>query len=174
MDAKELQLENERLRKLFSESQDQLARVTAELEESKVQHQATTAQFSETLQEKDRRVAALEHQIKLLLQKIRGSRQERIDPDQLLLFSMEELQQLADELNHDVDDDTADEDEKDKSKRKRGGRRRLPENLPREIRRYELSEEELVCPGCGELRQEFDVASSEQLETLWREAKLSD
>lgn len=40
----------------------------------------------------------MEHKIKELLLKIRGSRQERIDPDQLLLFSFDELKELAEKL----------------------------------------------------------------------------
>ena len=82
MDAKTLQRENESLKKRLKQVEEQ--------------HAAVVDQFVLTLQEKDRKVATLEHRIKLLLQKIRGSRQERIDPDQLMLFSLEELQELAD------------------------------------------------------------------------------
>jgi hypothetical protein len=34
------------------------------------QHEAVTEQFAQTLEEKDRKVASLQHQIKLLLQRI--------------------------------------------------------------------------------------------------------
>ena len=60
--------------------------VTDGLTQTKAQHQAVTEQFTITLEEKDRQLASLEHRIKLLLLKIRGSRQEKIDPDQLVLF----------------------------------------------------------------------------------------
>ncbi len=85
MDVMDLQRENERLR--------------VEIAEANARHAAVAEQFEQTLQEKDQQVAALEHQIKLLLQRIRGSRQERIDPDQLMLFSLEELQEIADQLD---------------------------------------------------------------------------
>jgi hypothetical protein len=77
MDARELQIENDRLKK--------------ELEQAKAQHEATTQQFALSLEEKDRQVTSLERQIELLLKRIRGSRQEYIDPDQLLLFSVENV-----------------------------------------------------------------------------------
>ena len=88
MDAKTLQRENELLKQKLESSNVRLKQVEE-------QHDAVVAQFVLSLEEKDRKVAALEHRIKLLLQKIRGSRQERIDPDQLMLFSLEELQQLV-------------------------------------------------------------------------------
>ncbi len=165
MDAKELQVENERLKKLFANSQSQLADVTAKLQRTMAQHGAVTEQFTQTLEEKDRKVAALEHRIKLLLQKIRGSRQERIDPDQLLLFSLEELQELADELEQAANEDLQAEDETKPRNRSRG-RRRLPKDIQREILRHELGEQERACPCCGELRCEIGIESSEQLEYI--------
>lgn len=165
MDAAKLKLENQRLKKLYAGAQRQLASVTDELEHSKAQHEAVTEQFTITLQEKDRKVAALEHRIKLLLQKIRGSRQERIDPDQLLLFSFEELQELADELEQAAQEEPQTEEE-DKPRKRSSGRRRLPKNIQREIRRYELEEQERACPCCGELCCEIGVESSEQLEYI--------
>ncbi|WP_339910129.1 hypothetical protein [Symmachiella dynata] len=98
MNARDLQNENERLKELLSQSQ-------CELSQSHAQHQAVVEQFAQTLEEKERQVAALEHQIKLLLQRIRGSRQERIDPDQLLLFSLEELQEIVAQLEQGLPDE---------------------------------------------------------------------
>jgi transposase len=165
MDAKELQIENEQLKRLFSDSQSQLAHVTAKLQQTRAQHEAVTEQFTQSLQEKERKVASLEHRIKLLLQKIRGSRQERIDPDQLLLFSVEELQELADELEQAANEDQTVEEESEPRKQRRG-RRRLPKNIQREILRHELEEQDRACPCCGELRCEIGVESSEQLEYI--------
>lgn len=76
MNATELRKENERLKEL-------LAGVQQELQQAHAQHQAVSQQFTQTLEEKQREITSLEHQIKLLLQRIRGSRQEQIDPDQL-------------------------------------------------------------------------------------------
>jgi transposase len=191
MNAKELQREYERLKKLLDDSQNQLAVVTAnlerkdaelerkdaelerkdaELEQTKSQHAATTEQFTVSLEEKDRQVASLEKQIERLLLQIRGSRQERIDPDQLLLFSIEELRELAEQLGKgDPEDDLIDDDAPPSKSRKRKSRGRvgkLPEHLEREIIRHELSEAARACPCCGELRQEIGVETSEQLEIV--------
>jgi transposase len=115
---------------------------------------------------------AVEHQLKLLLQKIKGSRQERIDPDQLLLFSPDELQEMADQMGQgQPEEDVIDDQPAGKRRRKSPGRvGKLPEHLKREIIRHELSLEERLCPCCGEERQEIGVESSEQLE--WIPARL--
>jgi transposase len=190
MNAKELRTENERLKKLLSDSrreleqstekfQDQLSQsqrqvdeLTAAFTQTQAQHQAVAEQFTQTLEEKDRNIAALEHQIKLLLERIRGSRQERIDPNQLLLFSREELEEIArqcgqghpDEDLLDVDEDL---DESPRRRRKSRGRvGKLPSHLPREILRHELLPNERACPCCGGQREEIGVESSEQLELI--------
>lgn len=185
MDAKDLQIEQMKaqLQRLIADHQAQLS--------------AVTEQFQQQLQEKDSLIASLQSHVKRLLITVRGSRQERINPDQLLLFSEAEIQQLADELeqakqnpdqaddepNGDISDDqlnadlTSDDatgdgkasddkgtDDKAKPKRNHKGRRRLPANITREIVRHELSEEDRKCPCCSELRIEFSVEKSEQLE----------
>lgn len=166
MNATELRNENQRLKELLSQSQ-------RDLSESQAQQQAVTEQFTQTLAEKDRNIAALVHQIKLLLQRIRGSRQERIDPDQLLLFSLEELREIAAQLEQDdlqgaPQDDLIDDAPQGKRRRRKSPGRvgKLPKHLQREIIRHELTDEERACPCCGELRQEFGVESSEQLELI--------
>jgi transposase len=160
MNARDLRNENERLQELLSQSQ-------RELSESQTQHQAVVEQFTQTLAEKTRQVTTLEHQIKLLLQRIRGSRQERIDPGQLLLFSLEELQEIAQQLEQGQPDEDLIEVASSQRRRKSRGRSgKLPAHLPREIIRHELPEAERACPCCGELRQEIGVESSEQLELI--------
>jgi transposase len=183
MNARELQIENERLKALLSEKESRLATKEVELstthkelsatqsrlEATQAQHAATIEQFTASLEEKDRKVAQLEHQIKLLLGAVKGSRQERINPDQLLLFSVEELQEIADQLKQgDQDDDLIDDEPQDKKRRKKrkGRLGKLPMHLPREVIRHELPEDELACPDCGEQRQEMGVESSEQLELI--------
>ena len=101
MDAKELQRENQRLKKLLAKSQQDVSELSSQLSSTTAtisQHEATIAQFQESVGEKQQTIAALQHQIKLLLQRIKGSRQERINPDQLLLFSLEELEELVRDL----------------------------------------------------------------------------
>ena len=154
MDAKTLQRENKSLKQRLKQVEEQ--------------HDAVVSQFVLSLKEKDRKVASLEHRIKLLLQKIRGSRQERIDPDQLMLFSVEELQELADELENKAtqEGDQDQDDDEPLRPRKRHGRRQLPQDMQREILRHELTAQELPCPCWNELRCEIGVESSEQLEYI--------
>ena len=178
MNATDLRKENERLKAALAQSQNELKQASAkfqqatvELEQKAAQHQAVTQQFTETLEAKERKLSALEHQIKILLQQIRGSRQERIDPDQLMLFSVEELKEIAEQLaQQDSEEFLDDDDESSTSKRKKrkspGRVGKLPEHIEREIIRHELSEAERACPCCGELRQEIGVETSQQLELI--------
>jgi transposase len=162
MNAAELQLENERLKR-------QLQEADARIKEAAAHRAAIEEQFAKTIAEKDTLVATLRHQIKLLLLKIRGSRQERINPDQLMLFSIDELKELADELQAEADDETAEEDEPPrgkKGKRRGHGRRDLSDAEPTRIIRHELPEEKRKCECCGEVCTEFGVESSKQIEII--------
>ncbi|MGI9473329.1 MAG: IS66 family transposase zinc-finger binding domain-containing protein [Rubripirellula sp.] len=173
MNAKDLRAENERLKMLLAEvqhelahSRTQLTQANDELQHTQSQHEAVASQFTQTLEEKQHQVASLEHQIKLLLQRIRGSRQERIDPDQLLLFSLKELQEIAEQLEQRPAEGDLIDDTPRRRRKSRGRRGKLPAHLPRELIRHELSASERACPGCGVLRQEIGVESSEQLELI--------
>ena len=171
MNATDLQKENERLRRALAQSQDELMQTSARLAQTQAQHEAVTHQFTQTLEAKDRELSTLEHQIKILLQQIRGSRQERIDPDQLLLFSLEELREIAEQLAQQDSEELLDDGDSTtgnkKPRRKSPGRvGKLPEHLEREIIRHELSERERACPCCGEQRVEIGAEVSEQLELI--------
>ena len=109
-------------------------------------------QQADTIQESQRRIEQLEHQVELLLRRQYGPRRESVDPDQLRLFT------------DDAPNDVAEADRRGASGA--GGRateaaaggdgdgRRLPEDLPRERIEYELSAEELPCPDCGHTAHE--------------------
>lgn len=115
----------------------------AKLQEASQQHVAVSEQFVQQIEEKDHQIALLEQKIKKLLSTVRGSRQERINPDQLLLFSTHELQQIAAELeaSSDMEEDPLSEaDESQEPITRKAKRRKLPSNMPKEARRYELSE----------------------------------
>jgi transposase len=178
MDATELQQENQRLKTLLEKQQNRFQQ-EAELQRQRLeqerqqyvaaqaQHAAELEQFAKTLEDKQQAIARLQHQIKLLLQKVRGSRQERIDPNQLTLFSLEELQALADELEqHPGDEPLIETEPSGRGKRRRGRKGKLPEFLPREIHRHELKPEQRNCPCCGTERHEIGVETSEQLELI--------
>ena len=136
----------------------------------------------ETIEQQLRKLEGLHQQLARLLLKQYGPQKERIDPDQLTLFSAAELESLVAELQQGVtdsvstddgtDDDLgADSDGDDNAtastknpKRKGHGRRPLPDHLPREEVIHELTDEERTCPCCGKLRKEIGSAVSEQLE----------
>lgn len=167
----QLEKENARLKAALELSQISQRAALEKLQTASDQHSAETTQFSSTIEEKNQLIARLEHRIKLLLQKVTGSRQEHIDPDQLLLFSTEELQELIDQLTQgDPEDDLienpSDDSDSKKKKKPRGRRGKLPTHLVREIIRHELSETERACPGCGQARHEIGVETSEQLELI--------
>lgn len=162
MDAKDL---------LIKQLQAKLEDQQAELVEAKVQQQATVEQFAQALDQKNQVIALLEQKIKRLLSTVRGSRQERINPDQLLLFSAEELQQLALELESpepSIPEPTPEELATIASPKKKPshGRRKLPDHLKQEVIRYELTEQERKCPCCGNLRTECGSEESAQLEVI--------
>lgn len=133
------------------------------------QQQEVLARYEATLQKQQRTIAQQEHTITQLLRRISGSRQERIDPDQLMLFTPDDLRVMADDMTsaaaeHEVNSGE-DEEQGPSCRRQKGhGRRPLPASLPREEVRHELSPEERRCPGCGEVRQEIGRDTSEQLE----------
>jgi transposase len=102
---------------------------------------------------------ALRHRIHLLLQRLYGPRGERIDPNQLLLFAG--LTAGQDTAAATTEPAAA---PKPKRRCRPHGRRRLPENLPREPRHHELSEAERVCQGCGQQRIDIGADKSEQLD----------
>jgi transposase len=112
-----------------------------------------------SLHERDRDIEALRHRLDLLLRRLYGPRGERINPDQLLLFA---------EPPPGQDTAPAPPEPAATAKPKRRcrphGRRRLPENLPRESRHHELSEAERVCQGCGQPRIDIGTDRSEQLD----------
>ena len=184
MDATELQKENQRLKSLLAQQrqgfegerqllqnerkrfQQQHEQALQQHGQDRQQHTAELKQFTQTIETKQQVIARLEHQIKLLLQKVRGSRQERIDPAQLTLFSMEDLEALAAELEHPGSEVLLETEPSFKGKRRRGRKGKLPEDLPREIVRHELADQERACPCCGDERHEIGVETSEQLELI--------
>jgi transposase len=101
---------------------------------------------------------ALRHRLDLLLRRLYGPRGERYDPTQLLLFA---------ERAADQDAGSPPPEPAQALPRRRcrpHGRRRLPEDLPRQPKHHQLAEAERVCPGCGQLRIDIGTDRSEQLE----------
>jgi transposase len=113
-----------------------------------------------SLHERDRDIEGLRHRIHLLLHRLYGPRGERFDPNQLLLFvEMAAGQDTVQELSTEPPTPS-----KPQRRCRPHGRRRLPENLPREPRHHELSEAERLCPNCGKVRINIGTDRSEQLD----------
>jgi transposase len=146
-----------------------VAQLRALLLAEREQHTEVLARYEETVAKQQRTITQQEHTITQLLRRISGSRQERIDPDQLMLFTPDDLRAMADDMKspeaeHEVNSE-ADEEESPSRRRQKGhGRRPLPASLPREEVLHELSPEERRCPCCGEVRGEIGRETSEQLE----------
>jgi transposase len=110
-----------------------------------------------SLRQRDRDHEALQHRLELLLRRLYGPRGERFNPNQRLLFAG---------LPADPPTPPPPPSAEDKPKRKcrPHGRRRLPENLPRVERHHVLTTAERLCAGCGRLREEIGIDTSEQLD----------
>jgi transposase len=113
-----------------------------------------------SLQQRDRDNETLRHRLDQLLRRLYGPRGERFDPSQLSLFAE------PDAGPDPIPAAPAEPDAAAPPQRRcrPHGRRRMPDNLPREPRHHELSEAERVCPGCGQLRVDIGVDQSDQLE----------
>ena len=118
-------------------------------------------QQADTIQESQRRIEQLEHQVELLLRRQYGPRRESVDPNQLRLFTDDAPDDVAEGTTEEPPEP---EDAKPKRRWRRRGRQRLPESLPRKRIEYELSPEELPCPDCGHTRTKIGEEVSEQLE----------
>jgi transposase len=103
---------------------------------------------------------AMRHRIDLLLRRLYGPRGERLNPDQLLLFAE---MAAGREATTEVPPEPA-AAPKPKRRCRPHGRRRLPDNLPREPRHHELAEAERACPACGQTRVDIGTDRSEQLD----------
>ena len=116
-------------------------------------------ELTATVTSQKQRLEKSERTIRELLQALRGKQRERVDPHQLLLFDIGELEQL-------IEEKAAEQDEAARpARRKRKRKRRvLPENLPREEIVWELPEEERWCPIDGQPMPVIRYETSEQLD----------
>jgi transposase len=113
------------------------------------------------LHSQDHELEHVRHRLDQLLRRLYGPRAERYDPNQPVLFGELTAPPPPEPPPPPVEDLAA------KRKEKKGhGRRRLPNDLRRETRTYELPEAERPCPGCGAPRTPFGQEISEQLDYL--------
>jgi hypothetical protein len=118
-------------------------------------------QQADTIQESQRRIEQLEHQVEILLRRQFGPRRESVDPNQLRLFT-DDAPGDSDEVA--PEEPSEGQGQKPRRKWRRRGRQKLPEGLPRKRVEYELTAEELPCPDCGCTRTKIGEETSEQLE----------
>ncbi len=114
-----------------------------------------------SLQQEQRSNQALRHRLALLLQRLYGPRTERCDPAQPLLFPDRAAAAGASPA---LAEGTSAASTAAKRRCRPHGRRRLPPDLPREVRHHQLAEAERVCPTCKGLRIDIGVDRSEQLD----------
>jgi transposase len=113
-------------------------------------------QLSETVTDQRKTIEKKDVEILELLQALRGKKRERIDPDQLVLFELGELEAIATEET---------EIPKPNQRRKKGrGRRLIPDNLPSEEVVHELPEEQRLCPHDGQPMRFIRFEVSKQLD----------
>ena len=125
--------------------------------EETLQRERQVTELSATIEEQRGKLEASQRQILELLRALRGKQRERLDPDQLLLFEIGELESLLEEPEE------AKPTSARNRKRKRG-RRLIPEGLPHEERVYELPEEDRVCPHDGQVMPLIRWEESKQMD----------
>jgi len=116
---------------------------------------ATQRELKEARQDND----LLRLKVDQLLQRVFGRSSEKLAPGQLGL-----LDEAPQEIEDVPDDEATHETPPEKLRRKRGGRKPLPDDLPRERIMHELAEEERACACCGETMQPFAEDVSEEVE----------
>jgi transposase len=122
-------------------------------------------QLRTTVDTSQRRIEQLEYRLDQLLRARYGPRSETLDEAQLRLFAQEILDEQAEVTEEPSADTSPEEDDVPKRRNKRnGGRRRLPDNLERRRVEYEVPQQELACPDCGQERARIGQEISEQLE----------
>jgi transposase len=144
------------------------------------QHEVVIASQHETIEKQLSKLERLHQELARLLRRQYGPQKERIDPNQLTLFTTQELSELIQELQQSKVDSVSTDDadpageaaadecgtETVPKKSKGHGRRPIPSQIPRETIVHELDEHERLCPCCGRSRTEIGREVSEQLEFI--------
>jgi len=119
---------------------------------------ARNEQLSTQNQRYKAQVLSLQEQLNLALARRYAASSEKISPDQYRLF--DEAETAADTELED------DEVIVPAHSRKKGGRRKLPETLPRVDVIHELSGDDLICPHDSAVLNEIGAVTSEQLDIV--------
>jgi transposase len=128
-----------------------------------------TVELAATITQQQRILAAKEQQILELLKALRGKQREHVDPDQLVLFEIGELESIiAEEVKVAALSNP----------RRTRKRRLIPDNIPSKTIDHELPEEERLCPVDGkampfirwEISQQLDFVPAQFLKLIHRRA----
>ena len=136
---------------------------TAALPDDPVVLKQMIAELLRALRSERRDREAVQQRLDAFLRRLYGPRPAPLNPDQLLLFAQTEAVPAPPEPS-------AAEQASGQPPNQRGrtnqphGRRRPPQALRREPRRYELTAAERLCPDCGAARHEIGVETTSQFE----------
>lgn len=126
--------------------------------------QQMLTELLQLLQDKDRKISSLQHQIALLKRSMYGPRSEKIDPEQLRL-AFAELQAAVASGQEEIQGDASGDEEVAGKKRSNGhGRRPLPSHLPVEEQDCPIDEAKLTCKNCHTPLAHIGDDTSEELE----------
>jgi len=146
----------------------ELLNLREEVSELKSTLQSIVQKNAVTIESKDIEIDRLEMELRLLRQKMYGPKSERmalVDPEvQTHLFN--EAEATADKKA-----EPEEEVEIEAHRRKKGGRRPLPENLPRIEEVHDIPEEEKVC-GCGCRLSRIGEEVTEELDIVPRQSRV--
>jgi transposase len=120
---------------------NELPNSVEELKALLLQATSESGELAKTITDQRQTIDKQNQTILDLLAALRGKKRERIDPNQLMLIDMGELETLIEE--------NAEPKAKTPAARRKHGRRLLPDNLPQEEILHELPESERLCPHDG-------------------------
>jgi transposase len=133
---------------------------------------AIIRQQAATLASQQRELAQLKHYVQQLLRARYGPRSEKVDPAQLALFDVQALAAESEPAKEDPPGDDSLCTIVREHRRRGGGRTKLPADLPRQQVEHDLTDEEKLCPDCGQMRQRIGCETSEQLELIPAQLKV--
>ena len=138
MDADSLPTDIEQLKALLLQTQEALAIKETAL----AVKEQEAVELSATVTDQQQKLAAKEQQILELLKALRGKQREHVDPDQLLLFEIGELESIIEEEVQAA--------KLSNPRRRKRKRRLIPDNIPSETIDHELPEADRLCPVDGQ------------------------
>ena len=136
------------------------SREPSDLEEAKALIEALKGLVMNLYDEKE----TLKHRLQLLLRDRFGRRSEKFNPDQGLLDFPGLKEALAAAGLDARDLDVSEDNDQEAESGKRHGRRRLPDDMPREVIDYDLADDDRTCDECGAELTVIGEETSEQLE----------